>query len=86
METKTRTNTACVAMPGSIGPVGVAARIAVGLVFVAAALWWRDPTWADVESRIAELAETRRHLQALAGRAAAQDPADCRGYCAIITG
>jgi DNA-binding transcriptional MerR regulator len=41
---------------------------------------------ADVESRIAELAETRRHLQALAGRAAAQDPADCRGYCAIITG
>jgi DNA-binding transcriptional MerR regulator len=41
---------------------------------------------AEVEARIAELAETRRHLQALARRAAAQDPADCRGYCAIITG
>ena len=41
---------------------------------------------AEVETRIAELAETRRHLQALARRAAAQDPADCRGYCAIITG
>src|SRR3546814_6349023 len=31
---------------------------------------------ADVETRIAELAETRRHLQALARRAAAQDPAE----------
>ncbi len=41
---------------------------------------------AEVETRIAELAQTRRHLQALARRAAAQDPADCRGYCAIITG
>lgn len=41
---------------------------------------------AEVESRIAELAETRRHLQALARRAAAQDPGDCRGYCTIITG
>jgi hypothetical protein len=37
-----------VAATGPIGPVGVAARIAVGLVFVAAALWWRDPNWADV--------------------------------------
>lgn len=41
---------------------------------------------AEVESRIAELDGTRRHLRALARRAAAQDPADCRGYCAIITG
>lgn len=41
---------------------------------------------AEVDSRIAELADTRRHLQALARRAAAQDPTDCRGYCAIITG
>jgi hypothetical protein len=41
---------------------------------------------AEVETRIAELADTRRHLQALARRAAAQDPTDCRGYCAIITG
>jgi DNA-binding transcriptional MerR regulator len=41
---------------------------------------------AEVETRIAELADTRHHLQALARRAAAQDPTDCRGYCAIITG
>lgn len=41
---------------------------------------------AEVDSRIAELADARRHLQALARRAAAQDPTDCRGYCAIITG
>lgn len=41
---------------------------------------------AGVDSRIAELADARRHLQALARRAAAQDPTDCRGYCAIITG
>jgi DNA-binding transcriptional MerR regulator len=39
---------------------------------------------AEVETRIGELAATRRHLQALARRAASQDPADCRGYCAII--
>jgi hypothetical protein len=48
METTTRTGMPCVAATGSIGPVGVAARTAVGLVFVAAALWWRDPNWADV--------------------------------------
>lgn len=48
METTTQTSTPCVATAGSIGPVGVAARIAVGLVFVATALWWRDPNWADV--------------------------------------
>jgi MerR family transcriptional regulator, copper efflux regulator len=41
---------------------------------------------AEVEARIAELAQTRRHLQALARRAATQDPADCRGHCTIITG
>lgn len=41
---------------------------------------------AEVETRIAELADTRRHLQALARRASAQDSADCRGYCTIITG
>ncbi|MGH9187018.1 MAG: heavy metal-responsive transcriptional regulator [Acidimicrobiales bacterium] len=40
---------------------------------------------AEVERRIAELEDTRRHLRALARRAAAQDPADCEGYCAIIT-
>jgi phytoene/squalene synthetase len=41
---------------------------------------------AEVEARIAELTRTQRHLQGLARRAAAQDPADCRGYCSIITG
>ncbi|MGQ0618266.1 MAG: heavy metal-responsive transcriptional regulator [Acidimicrobiia bacterium] len=41
---------------------------------------------ADIEDRIAELTRTRRHLRALARRAAAQDPADCTGYCTIITG
>lgn len=40
---------------------------------------------ADVEARIAELARTRRHLEILAGRAAAQDPGDCQGYCGILT-
>jgi DNA-binding transcriptional MerR regulator len=40
----------------------------------------------DVEARLAELTRTRDHLTALAERAAAQDPADCRGYCSIITG
>ena len=39
---------------------------------------------AEVESRIAELDATRAHLCALADRAAAQDPASCEGYCAII--
>ena len=41
---------------------------------------------AEVEARLAELARTRDQLAALAGRAAAQDPADCRGYCSIIAG
>ena len=41
---------------------------------------------AEVEARRAELARTRDQLAALAARAAAQDPADCRGYCSIITG
>jgi DNA-binding transcriptional MerR regulator len=41
---------------------------------------------AEVDARIAELTATRRHLQALARRAATQDPADCQGYCSIITG
>ena len=39
---------------------------------------------AEVEVRMAELARTRDQLAALAGRAAAQDPADCRGYCSIL--
>ena len=38
----------------------------------------------EVETRLAELARTRDQLAALAARAAAQDPADCRGYCSII--
>ena len=41
---------------------------------------------AEVEDRLAELARARDPLAALAARAAAQDPADCRGYCSIISG
>jgi DNA-binding transcriptional MerR regulator len=41
---------------------------------------------AEVEARLAELARARDQLLLLAGRAAAQDPADCRGYCSIIGG
>jgi MerR family copper efflux transcriptional regulator len=41
---------------------------------------------AEVEARLAELAGTRDQLAALAQRAAEQEPADCRGYCSIITG
>jgi DNA-binding transcriptional MerR regulator len=41
---------------------------------------------AEVEARLAELARARDQLAALAARAAAQDPADCRGYCSIIVG
>jgi DNA-binding transcriptional MerR regulator len=40
---------------------------------------------AEVESRISELTRTRDQLVLLAERAAAQDPADCHGYCSIIT-
>jgi len=38
----------------------------------------------EVEARLVELVRTRDQLAALAARAAAQDPADCRGYCSII--
>ena len=41
---------------------------------------------AEVEARLAELARTRDQLATLAGRAAAQVPADCRGYCSILAG
>jgi DNA-binding transcriptional MerR regulator len=40
----------------------------------------------EVEARLAELTGARDHLAALAERAAEQEPADCRGYCSIITG
>ena len=39
-----------------------------------------------VEARLAELTRTRDQLVVLAARAAAQDPADCQGYCSIIAG
>lgn len=39
---------------------------------------------AEVEARIAELGATRTHLRTLARRAAAHDPAECRGYCSVI--
>jgi DNA-binding transcriptional MerR regulator len=38
----------------------------------------------EVEARLAELTRARDQLVALAQRAAAQDPADCHGYCSII--
>jgi DNA-binding transcriptional MerR regulator len=41
---------------------------------------------AEVEARLAELTRARDQLAALAARAAAQDPAECRGYCSIIDG
>jgi MerR family transcriptional regulator, copper efflux regulator len=41
---------------------------------------------AEVEARLAELARTHDQLAALAARAAAQNPADCQGYCSIIAG
>ena len=41
---------------------------------------------AEVDARLAELNRTRDQLVVLAARAAAQDPADCRGYCSIIAG
>ena len=41
---------------------------------------------SEVEARIAELTRARDQLVVLAARAAEQDPADCRGYCSIITG
>jgi DNA-binding transcriptional MerR regulator len=45
-----------------------------------------DQRIAEVEARIAELTRTHEHLKTLAQRAEAQDPADCRGYCSIISG
>lgn len=47
METRTHAGRPGDTLAGAIGPIGVAARVAVGLVFVATALWWRDPTWVD---------------------------------------
>ena len=40
---------------------------------------------AEVEARIAELEQARGVLHDVATRAAAQDPADCHGYCTILT-
>ena len=40
----------------------------------------------EVDARLAELTRTRDQLVILAARAAAQDPADCQGYCSIIAG
>jgi hypothetical protein len=44
-----------------------------------------DDHLAAVDQRIAELTEARHVLQGLARRAAAQDPADCQGYCKILS-
>jgi DNA-binding transcriptional MerR regulator len=43
-----------------------------------------DQRLAEVDARIAELEATRDRLRLLARRAAAQDTADCRGFCSII--
>lgn len=40
---------------------------------------------AEVDDRIAELTRARRVLRDLARRAATQDPADCHGFCTILT-
>lgn len=53
METTTQTSTSCstalgLSALGPLGPTGIVSRVVVGLIFVAAALWWRDPTWVDV--------------------------------------
>ena len=40
----------------------------------------------EVEARLAELSRARDQLIILSARAAAQDPADCRGFCSIIAG
>ncbi len=37
-----------------------------------------------MEARPVEPARARDQLAALAVRAAAQDPADCRGYCSVF--
>ena len=40
----------------------------------------------EVDARLAELARARDQLAALAVRAAAQEPAACRGYCSVLEG
>ena len=52
-------------------------------VHVAGLIAWR---MAEVEARLADLARTLGQLATLAERAAAQDPADCQGYCSIFDG
>jgi DNA-binding transcriptional MerR regulator len=39
----------------------------------------------EVERRIAELRQTQAHLRELARRTSDVDPADCTGYCVVIT-
>lgn len=41
---------------------------------------------AEVEARLAELANTRDQLLLLAERVEEQNPDDCHGYCSLITG
>lgn len=45
-----------------------------------------DTRLTDVNQRIAELTQARHVLEDLARRAADQDPADCHGYCSILSG
>lgn len=44
-----------------------------------------DERLSEVERRIVELEQTRSRLRELARRTAALDPANCHGYCQIIT-
>jgi len=39
----------------------------------------------EVQQRIADLRQTQAHLRELASRVDAVDPADCTGYCVVIT-
>ena len=45
-----------------------------------------DQRLDEVERRMAELRQTRAHLQQLARRTRELDPVDCGGYCHIIQG
>ena len=47
MQTPTEANTVWQPMPRTIGPAGIAARVAVGITLVALALLWRTPHWLD---------------------------------------
>ena len=72
-------------------PASTPASSAIRVASAAGSAASRASTSPDVlqhmlncEDRLAELTRTRDQLVILAARAAAQDPADCQGYCSII--